>query len=122
MTESEKKQQLESLCADVSYMFVLNKNYEIVYVVNDAQITNSTTEEEYQQALDSFISRHFQFKTLYEIVNENIIELHPKTNHKQICMDCVGDPDTIIIHEMCIHEFITFLERIFYDRNIIQLS
>jgi hypothetical protein len=120
MTESEEK-QLQSLCADVPYMFVLNHSNEIVYVVNDTQITTSTTEEEYQQALDSFITRRYQFKSLYEIVNESTVELYPKSNHKRLCMQCVGKGNVPIIHEMCIHEFIAFLERVFHDRNIIQL-
>ena len=120
MTESEEK-QLESLCADVPYMFVLNRNNEIVYVVNDTQITNSTTEEEYQHALDSFIARQFQFKSLYEIVYEHTVELHPNTSYKRLCMQCTSHPNNIIIHEMCIHNFIAFLERVFHERNIIQL-
>jgi hypothetical protein len=120
MTES-KENQLESLCADVPYMFVLNPNNEIVYVVNDTCITNSTTEEEYRQAMDSFIARHYQFKSLYEIVSERTIELHPKTNHKRVCMQCVGKTNVPIIHDMCIHEFIGFLERVFRERNIISL-
>ena len=121
MTESKKTQQLESLCADIPYMFVLNSKNELIYVVNDTQMTNSTTEEEYQQAMDSFVSRRYQFKNLYEIVTEYHINLHPKTNHKRLCMDCAGKPDIVIIHEMCIHEFIAFLERAFAEKNIISL-
>ncbi|MHA1112648.1 MAG: hypothetical protein ACTSRE_16255 [Promethearchaeota archaeon] len=120
MTESEE-QQLESLCADVPYMFVLNSKNEIVYVVNDTQTTDSTTEEEYQQALDSFIARQYQFKSLYDIVNEQITQNHPKTHHKRLCMNCVGKSNVFIVHEMCVHEFIIFLSRVFHDRNIVQL-
>ena len=120
MTESEE-QQLESLCADVPYMFVLNSKNEIVYVVNDTQTTDSTTEEEYREAFDSFIAKHYRFQSLYEIVNERVVKLHPKTRHKRLCMHCVGKPNIPIIHEMCVHEFIAFLERVFAEKNIISL-
>jgi len=119
MTESEEK-QLESICADVPYMFVLNSNNEIVYVVNDTQLT-STTEEEYQQALDSFIARRFQFRSLFELMNECFISKSTGTD-LQLCIKCQSAPKRAIIHNMCIHEFIRFLEHVFKERNIIQLT
>ncbi len=119
MTESEEK-QLESLCADVPYMFVLNNKNEIIYVVNDTQLT-STTEKEYQQALDSFIARRYQFRSLYELMNENFITKSTGTE-LQICMKCQSVPKPMVILNMCIHEFIHFLECVFKERNIIQLN
>lgn len=118
MTESEEK-QLELLCADVPYMFVLNNLNEIVYVVNDTQITTSITEEEYKQALDSFVARQYQFKSLYEIVNDHDAYSLSTNQHKRLCINCLAKPNSKLIHNMCIHEFIAFLERLFQVRNII---